>query len=127
MEGTQETAITCAQCGGTADSGRIVCANCGVALRAPTPLIAPTVQAPTKPQRILWKWSLVVTVLFFGYFMWQCGSGMRAGAGLSDDAVGHFHSQLDSEAYSDILRESDEAFQKSASSDEITKFLAGVH
>jgi len=80
-----------------------------------------------KPKRILWKWSLVVVVLFFGYFAWQCGSGMRAGAGLSDGAVRHFHSQLDSEAYSDILRESDEAFQNSASSDEITKFLAGVH
>lgn len=59
--------------------------------------------------------------------MWQCGAGMRAGTQLSDDAVRHFHSQLDSEAYSDILRESDEAFQKSASSDELTRFLAGVH
>jgi hypothetical protein len=45
---------------------------------------------------------------------WQCGSGMRAGARLSDDAVRHFHSQLDSEAYGDIVRDSDEAFQNSA-------------
>jgi hypothetical protein len=59
--------------------------------------------------------------------MWQCGSGLRAGAQLSDDAVRHFHSQLDSEAYGDILRESDTAFQNSGSSDETTKFLAGVH
>jgi hypothetical protein len=80
-----------------------------------------------KPKRILWKWSVVLVVLFFGYFMWQCGSGMRAGTRLSDGAVRHFHTELDSEAYSDILRESDEAFQNSASSDEITKFLAGVH
>ena len=80
-----------------------------------------------KPKQILWKWSLGLVLIFVGYFMWQCGSGMLAGARLSDEAVRHFHSQLDSEAYSDILRESDEAFQKSASSDEITKFLAGVH
>jgi hypothetical protein len=59
--------------------------------------------------------------------MWQCGSGLHAGARLSDDAVRHFHSQLDSEAYGDILRESDEAFQNSGSGDETTKFLAGVH
>ena len=80
-----------------------------------------------KPPRILWKWSFVVVVLLFGYFTWQCGTGIRAGMQLSDGAVRHFHSQLDAEAYSDILRESDEAFQNSASSDEITKFLSGVH
>lgn len=80
-----------------------------------------------RPRRILWKWSLAAALLLFGYFVWQCGSGFRAGARLSDDAVRHFHSQLDSEAYDDILRESDEAFQNSGSSDEITKFLTGVH
>jgi len=71
--------------------------------------------------------SLLATVLVIGYFMWQCESGMRAGARLSDDAVRHFHSQLDSQAYGDILRDSDEAFQNSANHDETTKFLAGVH
>jgi hypothetical protein len=59
--------------------------------------------------------------------MWQCGSGMKAGARLSDDAVRQFHSQLDSEAYGDIVRDSDEAFQNSENRDEIIKFLAGVH
>jgi hypothetical protein len=52
---------------------------------------------------------------------------MSAGARLSDDAVRHFHSQLDSEAYGDILGESDEAFQNSGNRDEIIKFLTGVH
>jgi hypothetical protein len=52
---------------------------------------------------------------------------MGAGARLSDEAVRHFHSQLDSEAYSDIVRESDEAFQNSDNRDELVKFLAGVH
>ena len=80
-----------------------------------------------KPQRILWKWSAIIVLLLFGYFTWQCSVGLHAGARLSDDAVRHFHSQLDSGAYDEILRESDEAFQNSASSDEITKFLTGVH
>ena len=38
-----------------------------------------------------------------------------------------FHFELDSEAYGDIVRESDEAFQNSGNHDEIMKFLAGVH
>ena len=83
--------------------------------------------ARTKRTRVLLRWSLLVTVLVLGYFMWQCGSGMRAGARLSDDAVRHFHSQLDSGAYDDIVRDSDEAFQNSGNRDEIVKFLAGVH
>jgi len=45
----------------------------------------------------------------------------------SDEAVRHFHSQLDSEKYDGIVSESDEAFQSSASRDDIVKFLAGVH
>src|ERR1700678_4554653 len=60
----------------------------------------------------------------------SCGSvgpGMTAGARLSDDAVHHFHSQLDSQAYDDIVGNSDEAFQNSANHDELTKFLSGVH
>ena len=83
--------------------------------------------AQPKHKRVLLKWSLLATVLLLGYFMWQCGSGMRAGARLSDDAVRHFHSQLDSGAYGDIVRDSNEAFQNSGTRDEIIKFLAGVH
>jgi hypothetical protein len=83
--------------------------------------------AQPKPKRVLLKWSLLATVLLLGYFMWQCGSGMKAGARLSDDAVRHFHSQLDSEAYGDIVRDSDDAFQNSENRDELVKFLAGVH
>jgi hypothetical protein len=94
------------------------------ALGVTSPQIHPTTP---KPRRVLWKWSLIVAVVVLGYFMWQCGSGLRAGARLSDDAVRHFHAQLDSAAYSDILGESDEAFQTSDSNEELTKFLAGVH
>ena len=83
--------------------------------------------AQPKPKRVLLKWSLLATVLVLGYFMWQCGSGMKAGADLSDEAVRHFHSQLDSGAYGDIVRDSDEAFQNSESRDELVKFLAVVH
>jgi hypothetical protein len=59
--------------------------------------------------------------------MWQCGSGMSAGARLSDASVRHFHSQLDSEAYGEIWGESDEEFRTSENRDEIIKLLTGVH
>src|SRR5258708_4811460 len=83
--------------------------------------------AQPKRKRILLKWSVLASVVVLVYFMWQCGSGMKAGARLSDDAVRHFHSQIDSEAYGDIVRESDDAFQNSGNHDELIKFLAGVH
>lgn len=84
-------------------------------------------QASPKQKWVSWKWTIAAILLLFGYFAWQCGSGMNAAASLSDDAVRHFHSQLDSESYADIVRGADEAFQDSASNDEITKFLTGVH
>lgn len=95
----------------------------------PQPGPAPLENQPIKPQRkrILWKWSLLAAALLFGYFVWQCGSGMSAGARLSDSAVEHFHSQLDSGDYEAILQESDPAFQKADSHDELLKFLTAVH
>lgn len=83
--------------------------------------------AQAKPKRILWKWSLLLTILLLGYFMWQCGSGMIAAARFSDDSVRHFHAQLDAESYGDIVRDSDEAFQNSESTENLIKFLGAVH
>jgi hypothetical protein len=126
--------ITCTQCGTRADTGLIFCKKCGSALRLPAPLIQSGIQdvkppASTKPKRtwILLKWSLIVTAFVFGYFTWQCGSGMNAAARLSDDAVRRFHSQLDTAAYESIVRESDAAFQNADRPEELLKFLAGVH
>ncbi len=68
-------------------------------------------QASSKNEWILWKWSAVAAVLLLTCFLWQCGSGMLAGSRFSDDAVHQFHARLDSEAYDDILRNSNEAFQ----------------
>ena len=120
----------CAQCGAPAEVGQIFCKQCGATVRPPVPLVTSVAESPSaqsKRQWISWKWSLVAVVLLFGYFAWQMRSGMSAAARLSDDEVRHFHSQLDSEAYADIVRDSDEAFRNSANSEEIIKFLRGVH
>lgn len=125
---------TCTQCGTSADAGLIFCTKCGTALQTASPLIQSGTASPRdnyspepKRKRTLMKWSLVATALVFGYFAWQCGSGMSTGARLSDDAVQRFHSQLDSGAYDTIVGESDEAFQTTDSQEELLKFLAGVH
>jgi hypothetical protein len=70
--------------------------------QAATNSVLADVQPKPKRKRVLLKWSLVATGMLLAYFMWQCGSGMSAGAQLSDDAVRRFHSQLDSEAYGDM-------------------------
>src|SRR5579885_403741 len=115
-DSVQETAVAmCPNCGTTTESGRIFCSNCGRPLQTPAPLILPSVQAPEKRKWVSVKWTLVAIVLLLGYFAWQCGSGISAGARLSDDAVRHFHSQLDSQKYGEIVDESDEAFQSSVS------------
>ena len=121
--------LTCKHCGSLADSGSIFCKDCGATLLPPAPLMASSAYLQPKPERKrkLVKWSLAATAILLAYFMWQCGSAMSVGARLSDDAVRHFHSQLDSGAYGDILGESDEAFQNSGNRDEIINFLTGVH
>jgi hypothetical protein len=122
-------ALTCAHCGTSAATSSIFCKDCGKTLVAPTPLVPFTSDVYSTPRRkrTLLKWSVFATVVFLSYFIWQCGSGMSAGARLSDDAVRHFHSQLDSGAYDDILSESDEQFWRSGNREEIVKFLTGVH
>jgi hypothetical protein len=128
MNGATEV-LTCTHCGSLADSSSIFCKDCGATLLPPAPLIPSSADLQPKPERkrTLLKWSLAATAILLACFMWQCGSGMSAGAQLSDDAVRHFHSQLDAGAYGDILGESDEAFQNSGNRDEIINFLTGVH
>jgi hypothetical protein len=84
-------------------------------------------QPKPKRKRMLLKWSLFATALLLTYFMWQFGSGFITGARLSDYAVRRFHSQLDSEAYDEVLRESDDDFQNSESDKDFLKMLAAVH
>jgi hypothetical protein len=112
----------CAQCGASVEVGQIFCKQCGGTVRPPAPFVTSVAESPSARPKRKWislKWSLIAVVLLFGYFMWQCGSGIKAGARLSDEAVRHFHSQLDSEAYGDIVRDSDEAFQNSENRDEL--------
>jgi hypothetical protein len=84
-----------------------------------------TVNAPRK--RVLWKWSIAITVVVLGFLMWQCGSALIAGRGLSNVAVQQFHAQLNEEQYQQIFADADDAFQRSANKEETINFLQSVH
>lgn len=93
----------------------------------PFPLSSPAL-APQPRRRVLWKWSIVITVVVLGYLMWQCGSGLLAGRNLSNTAVQDFHDQLNDEHYQEIFADADDGFQQSGNKKEETiKFLQAVH
>jgi hypothetical protein len=77
--------------------------------------------------RVLWKWSLVVAAVVLIFFMWHCGSAFLEGQKLADAAMRHFHQQLNTEAYEEIYRESDEGFRAVQSHEQLIKFLQAVH
>src|SRR5580692_10665997 len=54
--------VLCSQCGTRAATGRIFCANCGAALRAPSPLIRPGSQ-DINPSAMSSKKRMAVTVI----------------------------------------------------------------
>ena len=84
-------------------------------------------QTKTPRMRVLWKWSLVVAAVVLIFFMWQCGSAFLQGQKLANAAVRHFHEQLNTEAYEEIYRSSDERFRAAQSHDQLIMFLQAVH
>ena len=95
-----------------------------------TPLVpdAPVLPPATEPRkRVLWKWSIAVTVVVFGFLLWQCGSAVNSGRQLSSPAVERFHDELNAEEYEQIYAEADDAFRGSGKKEETIKFLRGVH
>lgn len=80
-----------------------------------------------RPKRVLWKWSLAITSVFLLWGVWQCGSGLYSGYKSGDQAVQHFHAQLNAGQYEEICNEADEAFAHSEKHDELVHFLEQVH
>jgi|SRR5215469_9959852 len=71
------------------------------------------IPAPERRKRVLWKWSIVITVIVLGFLLWQCGSALVAGRALSNTAVEQFHTELNGEQYEQIFGDSDDGFQQS--------------
>src|SRR5690348_3596582 len=54
----------------------------------------PSDVAPKK--RVLWKWSLAVTLVLMTILLWRCGTGLMQGRELSANGVLQFHALLNS-------------------------------
>jgi hypothetical protein len=91
-----------------------------------TPLAEPTHKPPVR-KKVLWKWSIGVTVVILTFLMWQCGFALVQGRKLANVEVTHFHERLNAEQYEDICRNADEGFKAKQSQEELIKFLAAVH
>ena len=76
---------------------------------------------------MLWKWSIVATIVVLGCFLWQCGSALMTGRELSNAAAQRFHGELNSEQYEQIYDEADAGFRSSGKKEELVKFLQAVH
>jgi hypothetical protein len=59
--------------------------------------------------------------------MWQCGSALKNGRGLANEAVQHFHQELNSGQYEQIYSEADQGFAQPDKHDELVTFLQAVH
>jgi hypothetical protein len=84
-------------------------------------------QPPPQRKRVLLKWSLLATGLFFAFLMWQCGSGLVKGGRASDVAVVEFHRTINSGQFDQIYDKADHAFQDSDTREEMSKFFNAIH
>jgi hypothetical protein len=87
---------------------------------------SPAVEMERKPVRVLWKWSFFITAVVLAFLMWQCGSGLVQGRRSANEAVRHFHQELNSGEYEQICQEASGCTQ-ATKHDELIKFLQGVH
>jgi hypothetical protein len=95
----------------------------------PTPEISqpsrPTDIAPKK--RILWKWSIAVTLVVIAVLFWRCGTGLIQGRQLSASGVQQFHSLLNSGHHEQIYDGASDAFRNGGSKEDLIKFFQSIH
>ncbi len=82
---------------------------------------------PASPNRKLWKWSLVLCAVILLFLTWQCGSALREAPRLTNQAVRHFHQQLNLGHYEEIYREADHGFSEGGRHEELLTALEAVH
>jgi len=92
-----------------------------------TPGTVPEFQIPNprvhKSKRLLWAIGGVLALLI----LWQCGTALWQGRILSNDAVAHFHDQLNQGRYDELVAESDDAFRASGTHEKLVNFFTAVH
>jgi len=76
--------------------------------------------APKK--RVLWKWSIAVTLVLIAILFWRCGTGLLQGRQLSASGVQRFHALLNGGQHEQIYDDASDAFRSSGSKQDLIKF-----
>lgn len=93
----------------------------------PTSTIPPAIAERKRKDRKILMWSLMATAVVLTLLIWRCGTSLYRASLASDAARAEFHKRLNSEQYHEIYTQADRQFRESASEEEITSFLRGVH
>ena len=93
-----------------------------------TPEIGPSGPPDVAPKkRVLWKWSLGVTLVLMTILLWRCGTGLMQGRKLSANGVQEFHALLNSGQNDQIYDRASDAFRGGGNKEDLIKSFQSVH
>lgn len=94
---------------------------------APGTLASPTLSHRPKRPSVLRKWWFWVIVAIGVLVIWVAGSALLAGRKLSNDAVAHFHQELNAGSFDQIWQAADEGFRRGGTREQLLAVLLMVH
>lgn len=98
-----------------------------------TQISTPEIGQPSGPpdvapkKRVLWKWSIAVTLVLITVLFWRCGTGLVQGRQLSANGVQQFHTLLNSGQHEQIYDGASDAFRGGGNKEDLIKFLQSIH
>jgi len=98
-----------------------------------TEISMPEIRQPSGPpdvapkKRVLWKWSIAVTLVLMTILFWRCGTGLMQGRELSANGVQQFHALLNSGQHEQIYYGASDAFRGGGSKQDLIKFFQSIH
>src|SRR5579883_3020445 len=90
-----------------------------------TPISTPEIGQPSVPprvdpkKRVLWKWSIGVTLVLITTLLWRCGTGLMQGRELSANGVQEFHALLNGGQNDQIYDRASDAFRGSGNKEDL--------
>jgi hypothetical protein len=97
-----------------------------------TSISTPEIGPPSGPpdvapkKRVLWKWSIAVTLVLMTILLWRCGTGLMQGRELSANGVQQFHALLNSGQNEQIYDRASDAFRGGGNKQDLIKFLQSI-
>lgn len=98
-----------------------------------TQISTPEIRPPSGPpdaspkKRVLWKWSIAVTVVLMTILLWRCATGLMQGRQLSANGVRQFHALLNSSENEQIYDGASDAFRGAGSKEDLIMCFHSIH